>query len=314
MIESKNGIVGLAIADAMGVPVESCLREELINNPVTKMIGYGTYNVPKGAFSDDTSMTLATIDSIATLGYILPSNIADNFIDWLNNGKYTSTGETFGESRITMRALAKYSRKLVKAEEAGEAGELDNDNSSIMRMLPIAYYCYSESKDEDEIFRIVKRVSSITNRNDISILGCYIYVLYAIELIKGESKQKAYEKIQKANYTFFEQDTIDKYYRILKNDISKYPLDLIKSTSYIVHTLETVLWVLLNTNSYNEAVIGSINLGCDTDTIGACTGGLAGIIYGIDNINYEWIEDLLQYEYIVRLCDKFDKLLNEEDN
>ena len=109
------------------------------------MIGYGTYNVPKGAFSDDTSMTLATIDSIATLGYILPSNIADNFIDWLNNGKYTSTGETFGESRITMRALAKYSRKLVKAEEAGEAGELDNDNSSIMRMLPIAYYCYSES-------------------------------------------------------------------------------------------------------------------------------------------------------------------------
>ena len=75
-----------------------------------------------------------------------------------------------------------------------------------------------------------------------------------------------------------------------------------------------MLWVLLNTNSYNEAVIGSINLGCDTDTIGACTGGLAGIIYGIDNINYEWIEDLLQYEYIVRLCDKFDKLLNEEDN
>ncbi len=313
MIESKNGIIGLAIADAMGVPIKFCLREELMNNPVTKMVENKRHNMPKGAFSDDTSMTLATIDSISKLGYILPSDIADRFIEWLRDGKYTPTGEAFDVGRIIMRALTKYSRKLVNADAAGESNELDNDNASLMRILPVAYYCYATSKDESEIFRSVTRVSSITHKNDLTILGCYIYVLYAMELMDGKTKEEAYKKIQNANYAYFAKSSIDRYYRILKNDISKCPLDLIKSTGHIVDTLETVLWVILNTKNYNEAVIGSINLGCSTDTVGACTGGLAGIIYGIKSMNPEWKNDLLQYKYIEEICSKFDKLLNEEE-
>ena len=101
----------------MGVPIKFCLREELMNNPVTKMVENKRHNMPKGAFSDDTSMTLATIDSISKLGYILPSDIADRFIEWLRDGKYTPTGEAFDVGRIIMRALTKYSRKLQMLQE-----------------------------------------------------------------------------------------------------------------------------------------------------------------------------------------------------
>lgn len=165
-----------------------------MNNPVTKMIENERHNMPKGAFSDDTSMTLATMDSISKLGYVLPSDIADRFIEWLRDGKYTPTGEAFDVGRIIMRALTKYSRKLVNADAAGESNELDNDNASLMRILPVAYYCYATSKDESEIFRSVTRVSSITHKNDLTILGCYIYVLYAMELIGGKTKEEAYKK------------------------------------------------------------------------------------------------------------------------
>lgn len=96
----------------------------------------------------------------------------------------------------------------------------------------------------------------------------------------------------------------------MKQDISKHKLKEIKSTGYVVDTLEAVIWVLLNTKSYNEAVIGAVNLGDDTDTVGACTGGLAGIYYGMDNIKNEWKRDLLKYDYIIELCNKFDKELN----
>ncbi len=70
-MDSKNGIIGLAIGDAMGVPLEFCIREKLMQNPTTEMKGYGSHDVPKGSWSDDTSMTLATMDdTFFTISYI----------------------------------------------------------------------------------------------------------------------------------------------------------------------------------------------------------------------------------------------------
>ena len=58
----------------------------------------------------------------------------------------------------------------------------------------------------------------------------------------------------------------------------------IRSSGYIVHTLEAALWCLLNTNTYAECVLKVLNLGDDTDTVGAVAGGLTGIYYGTDQI------------------------------
>lgn len=65
--------------------------------------------------------------------------------------------------------------------------------------------------------------------------------------------------------------------------------------------------VLLNTNNFNHAIIETINLGEDTDTVGACTGGLAEIIYGTDQMNENWKKSLLKYDYIEKICEEFDK-------
>ena len=102
-----------------------------------------------------------------------------------------------------------------------------------------------------------------------------------------------------------------KFHRPLKDgciyNISKLDINEIKTTGYIVDTLEATMWVILNTNNFNHAIIGAINLGDDTDTIGACTGGLAGIIYGEEQINPNWRNSLLKYDYIKNLCKQFDE-------
>ena len=61
----KGGILGLCVADALGVPVEFMSREEIRLNPVTDMVGYGTYNLPPGTWSDDSSLTLCLLDSLS---------------------------------------------------------------------------------------------------------------------------------------------------------------------------------------------------------------------------------------------------------
>ncbi|MCX4303393.1 MAG: ADP-ribosylglycohydrolase family protein [Clostridia bacterium] len=306
---SKDGIIGFAIGDALGVPVEFINRKELLKSPVTQMLEYGSHKVPKGCWSDDTSMTLATMESIINNKIINTNDIADKFLNWFRNAEYTATGEVFDIGRTTIQGLAKYELKLNKASECGENDEYSNGNGSLMRMLPIAYYCFSKDLKEDEILKIVNDVSSITHKHEVSVLGCYIYVLFAIELLKGKSLKEAYETIRKLSYTKFSSNIKDKYKRILNKDISKYKLDEIKSTGYVVDTLEAVIWVLLNTKNYNQAVIGAVNLGDDTDTVGACVGGLAGILYGIEEINIDWKIDLIKYNYIKELCEKFDNIM-----
>jgi len=108
MLESKHGIIGLAIGDAMGVPIEFHKREDLKQNPITEMTGYGSHNMPKGTWSDDTSMTLATMDAIIEKKDIDLETIANNFCEWNINSKYTATGRLFDIGATTSQALSEF--------------------------------------------------------------------------------------------------------------------------------------------------------------------------------------------------------------
>ncbi len=309
----KDGIVGLAIGDALGVPAEFKTREELKQNPITEMIGDGTYNVPEGTWSDDTSMALATLDSIASNKDIDTDDMADRFLKWFRENEYTGTGNTFDIGRTTLQALAKYECKIAKAEECGEKSEYSNGNGSLMRILPIAYYIFDKKiTDDSEIYNIVKKVSSITHAHELSIMACYIYVRFVIELLNKKDKIEAYNSIKKLNYNMFQNKTIEQYDRILKNYIYELKEDNISSSGYVVSTLEASLWLFLNSNDYNETILKAVNLGDDTDTVAACTGGLLGIYYGIDNIREEWIYTLKNINLIYELCDKYNKVRNEK--
>lgn len=310
-MKSKNGIIGFAIGDTLGVPVEFKTREELKENPVKDMIGYGTYKVPKGTWSDDTSMTLATMDSIIKEGKINTNDIADRFLSWFRNAEYTATGKVFDIGRTTIQSLAKYELKLDNAVNCGCNGEYDNGNGSLMRMLPVAYYIYyNKITDDRNIYNIVGNVSSITHSHSISVLGCYIYVRFVLELLNGKNKFQAYQNIQKLDYSYFYDYSVSTYYRILYRNINELKEDEIKSSGYIVDTLEATMWLFLNSDDYNTTVLKAVNLGNDTDTIGACVGGLAGIYYGIENIKDEWKNNLLRYNYIIELSNKFDEVIS----
>lgn len=314
MLDSKNGIIGLAIGDAMGVPLEFCFRDKLQKNPTLEMIGYKSHDVPKGTWSDDTSMTLATIDAINNSGKIIPNDIADNFVKWLEEAKFTSGNRVFDIGRTCLRAIMNYEKNDLNAEECGEYSEYSNGNGSLMRILPLAYYCYANNMNDFDIFSAVTLVSSITHRHQISIMGCYIYVLFGIELLNGKNAKEAYNIIKIKDYSMFSESCQNKYERILKQDIYTFEMDTIKSTGYVVDTLEATLWVLLTTENYNSAIIKAINLGDDTDTVGACVGGLAGIYYGLDNIELSWKKDLIKYHYIEQLCDRFNDILEKTMN
>lgn len=311
---TKNGLIGFVIGDAMGVPIEFVSRMKLQKEPVTTMKGYGSYfDIPEGTWSDDTAMTLATLDSIIENKGINYNNMADKFCAWIKYGKYTATKVVFDIGITTKYALMRYMDEKKDAIECGGVKISENGNGSLMRMLPIALYSYYQRLTDEEIYQIVKNTSSITHAHEISIMGCYIYVNYVINILNGLNKIDSYEKIKKLDYKkYFTQKTINEYLRILQNNIDDVPQEDIISSGYVKYTLEAVLWSVLTTTSYKDAIIKAINLGEDTDTIGAITGSIAGLIYGYESFPKEWLEKLKKQDYLEEISDEFEKTMNDK--
>lgn len=310
MSKFVDAIIGHAIGDAMGVPTEFCVREKLLQNPVKEMISSEKVGQPAGAWSDDTSMEIATIESYLEFKDFNYSDIMNKWMLWINEGKYTANGDTFDVGRTCLSAIRNYSNGI-EPIKCGLSDEMSNGNGSLMRILPVALYSYSKKLSDQEIIKLTNEVSSLTHAHDTSKLGCYIYIRFVIALLQGKTKEEAYSLIQSLDYSMYNENSIEKYNRILKDDIKKYNINDISSKGYVVDTLECAFWILMNAKNYKEVVFSSTNIGNDTDTIGAIAGSMAGIIYGVNSIPESWIKKLLKKDYLIDLALKFEKSISK---
>lgn len=304
----KGAIFGLAVADALGVPVEFESREKLQKNPVDKMLGFGSHDVPKGTWSDDTSMTLCTLNSIAQKGKIdLEDNILE-FSKWAEDGYMTPHGEMFDIGRTTLTSLRNY-WNCKNVYNCGGKSEYDNGNGSLMRIIPVSLFNYLKNLSQKESIQNIHEVSALTHAHERSLIACGIYDYIVQELIICPEKLSVNTALKKAEKYYADYEEIKHYKRIIDEKFMYSDIDLIKSSGYVVDTLEAAIWCLLNTDSYKECVLKAINLGEDTDTVGAVAGGLAGILYGYDSIPKEWINTLVKNNMISKMCDEFVKVI-----
>jgi ADP-ribosylglycohydrolase len=313
-----GGILGLSVADALGVPVEFKSREELKQQPVTDMLGYGTYNQPPGTWSDDTSLALCLLDSLANgLDYY---DVMRKFHAWFNKAEYTPHGEVFDIGFTTRKAIKYFAQYNEDPTMCGGMSENDNGNGSIMRILPLVFYLranYGDSFNENnEAVNIIHDISAFTHSHQRSQISCGIYIFIANELISSGNiesgvKQGIYNAIKyyENSKDYFKKE-LPHFQRFFSDKFKNLPEKNIKSGGYVVDTLEAAVWCLLNTDTYESCVLKAVNLGGDTDTVAAVAGGLAGICYGLDAIPSKWKNELARIDYINALCEKFYISLN----
>ncbi len=302
-----SSLFGVAVGDALGVPVEFKSREILKRFPVIDMQEYGSHHQPKGTWSDDSSLTFCLAESLCD-GYDL-ENIASKFKDWYNSRIWTPHGRVFDVGIATREAIYRIS----KGEQlllCGGFDEEDNGNGSLMRILPLVFYL-KEEKDINIIHQKVKEVSSITHAHFRSVFSCFIYIVFALELINEKDKFEAYKQVRIKLEDFvksreFNIKELQLFDRVLKGTINELEEESIHSSGYVLHSLEASLWCLLNSNTYEETVLKAVNLGNDTDTTAAIAGGLAGLLYGYEAIPEEWINSLARKNDITNLCDRLN--------
>src|SRR6056297_2590030 len=215
----------------------------------------------------------------------------------------------------TSRAITKYASGEEPLESGG-TGERDNGNGSLMRILPVLFYLqntYGENWIEnEESYQIIHNISALTHRHKRSMIACGIYITIADYVSKEYDLKEAVELGIKKSFQYYKnkeefKKELKQYERLQDKNFHKLPEDEIKSSGYVVVSLEAALWCLLNTESYKDCVLKAVNLGEDTDTIAAIAGGLAGLYYGYQDIPKEWIEKIQKRELIANICEKFIK-------
>lgn len=304
----RAGIFGAVVADALGVPYEFSSTQMMKENPATTMTGYGTYNQPPGTWSDDSSMTLATMDSLKNgVNY---EDMMKKFCQWYQDAKYTPHNEVFDIGNTTRSALDNYIIHEDEALDCGLTGTRDNGNGSLMRILPATFYAYAKDYTVDEQIIFIDNLSSLTHAHSYSKAACNIYNMIVQEVLQNpeeDFKKNISTGLDKSR-KYYDNDDYPCFIT-LYDDLFGCDESILSNRGYVVYSLEVALYCSYHTISYHDAVLKAVNLGGDTDTNAMITGGLAALYYGLSSIPEDWLEKIVKKDYIEELCVKFHNSL-----
>jgi ADP-ribosyl-[dinitrogen reductase] hydrolase len=303
MSNISNAIYGFTIGDAFGVPVEFLERDTY---KIEEMIGYGSWDVPAGTWSDDSAMMFLTMENLIKKNSL--DQLKRAFCDWAIRGYWTFNDEPAFDVGITIREVINRWERYGLHEKA-KSDEFSNGNGALMRILPVSIWTYGKKLQRDELFLYVKDYAELTHGHIRSTLCCYHYTFVVHQLLDGTG---IINSLRYANEALTEMlrrypDEVLHFERLFT--IGDIPRVAIASSGYVIDTLEAVYWSLLNSQDYFEAIHTAVHLGKDTDTIGALTGGLAGLAYDQLNVPNQWFEMLPKRDAIQELIDRFEAAL-----
>ena len=285
-----GSLVGLAVGDAIGTTVE--FRQRGSFDPVTDMIGGGPFDLRPGEWTDDTSMALCLADSLIAFGHLDERDLLERFCRWFREGENSVTGRCFDIGNVTATALTHFEQ--TGDVHAGPTDRMTAGNGSLMRLSPVAVRYWN---DPNLLGDAARRQSYTTHGAQEAVDACEAFSNILAAAIQG----KPLTDVLSATYGHALCDGVQ---AIIGASWKAKHRDDIRSSGYVLHSLEAALWCVGSSGSFSEAVLKAVNLGDDADTTGAIAGQLAGAFYGASGIPERWRKRLAWNDRIEGLADR----------
>lgn len=296
----RGCLLGLACGDAIGTTVEFRPRGSFL--PVTDMVGGGVFRLRPGQWTDDTSMALCLASSLVETGGFNAHDQMDRYCRWMDNGYWSSNGRCFDIGTTTRMALLRY--KQTGSPWVGSTDPNAAGNGCLMRLAPIPMYFYGS---REQVIQWSAESSRTTHGARECIDSSRLFAAMIHDSLSGNSKDAVL-----LDHGLGE--TLSPRIQAIANGEyrSKSEID-IRSTGYVVDSLEAALWVFHQTDTYADAVLMAVNLGGDADTIAAICGQLAGAYYGAESIPLSWRETVALSAEIIALADRCYEQAHQRD-
>lgn len=281
-------LMGLAIGDALGTTLEFAARDT--KPPVTDLVGGGPFGLKPGEWTDDMSMALCLADSLIACGQLEPLDLMNRFRRWRDQGHNSVTGHCFDIGITTSQAITRYGS--IGDPLAGSTDPSSAGNGSIMRLAPVPI-CFSA--DQEQAIAAAIAQSRTTHGAAECLDACHFLTIVLVRLLRGDPWTEAID----CKAIKFRSKKIAE---IASGNWQHKNRDHIRSTGYVVDTLEAALWAVGRTTSFADAVLLAVNLGHDADTVGAVTGQIAGARYGLKGIPKKWVSRVSWSTHIVDIA------------
>ncbi|MEE8392124.1 MAG: ADP-ribosylglycohydrolase family protein [Anaerolineae bacterium] len=296
---ARGCAVGAAVGDALGMPLEFGPRQ-----PADRLVReMRSGRIPAGTFTDDTEMALSLADSLLAHCPLDPADLAQQFVAWHRSGPDDVGIHTSSVlSRVASGEPWEQAAKAVQRQRPESAG-----NGSVMRCWPVALAHWDNL---DRLLADSRLQSNVTHRHPECVEGSSFVNAAIHYLLRENSPVEAVARALKAV-------EMPESLRAVVAAAPDRRREELKNSGWVRHTLESAVWGLLSTDSFEEAVIQVVNLGNDADTAGAVVGALAGAAYGLEAIPAQW-RDALHGEWPLKsgtrwstleLVDLADRLL-----
>ncbi len=281
-----GAVWGHLVGDAMGVPYEFKDAAEITS---VEFGARGTHSQPPGTWSDDGALMLALLDSLLRdrdAGPVFDTaDQAKRFLGWSDRGAYTPDGDgRFDIGNATRSALGRV-RDGADPETTGGTGEWDNDNGSLMRILPIALV--DRDIDDAALVDRAHRSSAVTHGHTIARATCALYVLVARSLLAGNDCSTALQQARGTLRALYATPRYGDPCIAALDDIEAWPDR--SGRGYVIDSFWSAWDALAKASTYQEVIERAVRYGQDTDTTAAIAGGLAGITFGSSGIPADWL-------------------------
>ena len=296
-------LLGLALGDALGAPAQH--RRPGSFAPVGDLTGGGPYELPRGAWSDDTALPLLLADSLLAHNGYDPRDFVQRCQRWQREGYLSSTGQCLGITATTARALA-------QAQWSGNpfAGSHDPARAEKEPLLRAGVAVAFALADPEAAIALAAEVARPTHQAPVALDACRYYAALLIGALQGEPLVR----LLAPNYTpvpgLWER-------RPLKPEVAAVAAGGWRSESRpagaqpgyggggtAIDGLAVVLRALARGTGYRDTVLTAVNLGEDADTNGALTGQLAGALYGARGLPPHWLVGLVAADLVTRSADR----------
>ena len=276
-----GAVVGAAVGDALGAPFEFgpagvfSVRYPLGEPQPDEMRGGGGWD--PGEATDDTQMAVLVADSLLGRGGLDPSDVFERFQRWAAGepkdiGLQTEAVLTSGDPWDSAAGLHFW----ITGHAAG--------NGSLMRASTSAVYFAPAGREAT--MDAARRIAALTHGDRAAWEGTAVFHELIRLALAGQDPLAALPDV----VAQIHPDHRDRYAAILAPDW--HPSMATEFNGAVWPCLASAVWALRTTADYPSALRAAIDLGGDTDTVAAVTGGLAGAVYGIGAIPARWTAPL----------------------
>jgi ADP-ribosyl-[dinitrogen reductase] hydrolase len=292
----EGGVVGLLVADALGVPYETHEADEIPpaeRVEMTPPAGFAAAHpgTPPGTWSDDGALALCLFESLLAEPDFDAEDFGGRLVAWRRDGYLAVDGRVFDVGIQTQEALSRIAGGT-PAASCGLAGDGQNGNGALMRALPLAILFPG---DDRALIDAAHRQSRVTHAHPRSEACCALYVLWARRTLEGASEPWRDATVVLRRAYAADPTRLRELEEHMRPDLPPAPSD---GSSYVVETLRGARWAVAQ-GPFETAVKKAVSLGGDTDATACVAGGVAGLRDGVNAIPRRWRDalrggDLLQ--------------------